>query len=379
MGRPGAKKIAVVGAGPAGSALATFCTRRGHDVTVFRKPEQPEVIVGESLLPFGNRVLSLLGVSMEGFVAKSGAAFVLGERRVRYGFEETERPTWTSAHQVKRVDFDARLLSVAVQAGARIQEETVTELPRGFDWVVDASGRRRSLGRKLTSYESHPLLRNSARARHVPILIQPEGTQPGDITIYAFEGGWFWVIPLSSELTSVGLVTRPTHKALKWEDALDKCPELRDLLGEQKSAGTVTGHRDFTEYATSFCGDGWAVVGDAAFFLDPIFSSGVLFALEGAERLARVIDGELSAGDYEAQMRSAARLIEPLISAFYSGDFFDLGFLEDRYQEKSLRAGVVSLLAGDIFEDAPRMARVVSRRLPELAERVRQGLLGSEH
>src|SRR5690606_32871746 len=238
--------------------------------------------------------------------------------------QEAERPTWTSAHQVKRVDFDARLLAAAREAGAKIIQETVTELPQGFDWAIDATGRRRVLGRKLTSYESHPLLRNSARARHVPILLQPQGTALGDITIYAIEGGWFWVIPLASDLTSVGLVNRPTHKGLKWDEALQECPELSDLLGEHKNSGAVTGHRDFTEYASSFCGDGWALVGDAALFLDPIFSSGVLFALEGAERLARVIDGQLSPGDYESQMRAAARLIEPLIVAFYSGDFFDL-------------------------------------------------------
>ena len=376
MSRQGAKRIAVVGAGPAGSTLATFCARAGHEVVLFQKPEEPEVIVGESLLPFGNRVLDLLGVPLEHFMVKSGAAFVRGEKKVRYGFEEAERPTWTLAHQVKRVDFDARLLNAAREAGAEIRKETLTEFPSEFDWFVDATGRRRVLGRKLTNYESHPLLRNSARARHVPLLLQPQGTEPGDITIYAFSGGWFWVIPLESELTSVGLVTRPTHKGLKWDDALQECPELLGLLGEHKNSGAVTGHRDFTEYASSFCGDGWALVGDAAFFLDPIFSSGVLFALEGAERLARVIDGQLSAGDYESQMRAAARLIEPLIVAFYSGDFFDLGFVEERYQDKALRSGVVSLLAGDIFDDAPRMAKVVSRRLPEFAEHVRREVIG---
>ena len=98
----------------------------------------------------------------------------------------------------------------------------------------------------------------------------------------------------------------------------------------------------------------------------------MLFALEGAERLARVIEGSLSASDYEAQMRAAAALIEPLILGFYSGDFFDLSFVKACRQEVALRQGVVSLLSGDVFESAPRMAKVVSRRLPELAARLRR-------
>lgn len=367
-----AKSIAIVGAGPAGCCLATLCARRGHQVTVFEAHEEPRPVVGESLLPFGNRVLSLLGMKMDGFVEKKGALFVCGERRVRYSFTDAERPTWTTAHQVPRADFDARLRALAKQAGATFKWEEVEAAPEGFDWVVDASGRRRVLGRKWTSYQGHGSLRNAAQAGHVKALLVPEGSAPGDITIYALDGAWFWIIPLADDLTSIGLVKTPARLGLKFQDALLECPELAALLREVPPIEKLHGYQDFTEYAQQFCGDGWALVGDAALFLDPIFSSGVLFSLEGAERLAQVIDGEMTPEKYEETLRRAASRIETLIVGFYSGDFFDLGFLKESAQAQPFRAGVVSLLAGDVFGKEARMANVVARRLPDVARLARE-------
>lgn len=366
------KRVAIVGGGPAGSALGAFCARAGHVVTLFEREVPAAPCVGESLLPFGNRVLEKLGVPMDGFVRKTGAVFCARGQRIRYDFCDAERPLFTAAHQVERALFDERLRAIARAAGVSFCHEEVKASPRGFDWVVDATGRRRVLGRQLTTYSGHPTLRNAAVARHFVGKMHPPGAEQGDITIYSLDGAWFWVIPLGESLTSVGLVTTPKRKGLKWEQALSECSELSEVLQGVEEAGSLSGHRDFTEYAASFCGEGWALVGDAALFLDPVFSSGVLFALEGAERLARVIDGDLSPSAYEAQMRAAAALIEPLILGFYSGDFFDLGFVDARRQEAALRRGVVSLLSGDVFEGTPRMARVVSRRLPDLAFRVRR-------
>lgn len=361
------RRVAIVGAGPAGTSLAALCARRGHHVTLFEKEPVARPVVGESLLPFGNRVLEILGVDMGGFVRKCGALFVREGQRFRYDFEDAERPIWTTAHQVARADFDARLRKIAEDAGALFRFEELKEAPTGFDWVVDATGRRRTLGRAWTQYSGHPSLRNSARAAHVHAALAPEGAEPGDITIYALADAWFWVIPLGEELTSVGLVVTPRRRGLRWEQALDECPELARLLHGAPPIGPLSGYQDFTEYADQFCGDGWALVGDAALFLDPVFSSGVLFALEGSERLSRVIDGELSPLEYERQVRAAAKRIEALIVGFYSGEFFDLGFTKEEEQAALLRAGMVSLLSGDVFGGEARMAQVISRRLSDFA------------
>lgn len=366
------KRVAIVGGGPAGSALGTFCSRAGHEVVIFEKDAVARPVVGESLLPFGNRVLGKLGVSMEGFVVKTGAFFSRGGRSVRFDFTDSERPLFVAAHQVERALFDERLRTMARESGAQFRKGDVTRAPEGFDWVVDATGRRRALGRTWTTYDSHPMLRNAAVGRHYRGVVLPPGSSPGDIAIYSIDGAWFWVIPLGNDVTSVGLVTTPARKGLKMDAALGECSELGTLLKGATECGSLSGHRDFTEYAARFCGEGWALVGDAALFVDPVFSSGVLFALEGAERLSRVIDGISSPSDYEAQMREAAALLEPLIVGFYSGDFFDVSFVENHRQDLALRQGIVSLLAGDVFDGAPRMARVVSRRLSDLAFRIRR-------
>ena len=179
------------------------------------------------------------------------------------------------------------------------------------------------------------------------------------------------MIPLNNALSSVGLVISPERKGLKWDDALKECPEAARVLANAEAQGRPMGHQDFTEYATTFSGPGWGLVGDAALFLDPIYSSGMLFALESAEWFSRVINGTLSAGDYERQIRAAAALFEPLIIGFYDEDFHELGFAEKSVQSPQFRSGTVSLLAGNVFDDAPRYAKIVSRRLSDLAAQLR--------
>ena len=365
------KSICIVGAGPSGSALATLCARAGHRVQLFDQHASTQRVVGESLLPFGNRVLELLGVDMSGFVVKRGAIFTLGDEVLRFDFSHAENPRWTSAHQVDRSVFDERLRTLALEAGAKIDFEKITEAPTGYDWVVDATGRCRQLGRKWTKYRAHPQLKNAAVSYRYEGVVLPDSALEGDIAICRIEGAWFWIIPLSGSLMSVGLVTCPERKGLKWDVAVSECSLVRDALSNASRIEGRRGHRDFTEYADSFVGDGWALVGDTAQFLDPVFSSGVLLALESAERLSRVIDGRLSATDYEGQMRAAGQRIEALILGFYNGDFFDLGFAPPDKKVQAFVQGTVSLLAGDVFEGGSRMARVVSRQLPHLAQKLR--------
>lgn len=365
--------LAIVGGGPAGSALATLCARAGMSVTIFEQNETPGVVVGESLLPFGNRVLQQLGVSMEGFVVKHGAVFHLDGRSERYAFDEAERPTWKFAHQVERAIFDARLREAARAAGVRFEFTELRSAPTGHRWVVDATGRCRAIGRHFTTHQRHESLRNAAVAAHFEGVALPQGAEPGDITIAGIDGAWFWVIPLNPRITSVGLVTTPARRGLRFEAALDECPEIKRVLSPARALGPLRGHQDFTEIADRFVGEGWALVGDAAMFLDPIFSSGVLFALEAAERLSRVLLGTLTGEQYQAEMRAAGKLVEALIVGFYSGDFFELAFAPPEIQSRPIRQGIVSLLAGDVFEGGgARLAQVVARRLPELAARVRE-------
>jgi flavin-dependent dehydrogenase len=365
--------LAIVGAGPAGAALATLCARGGMSVTLFEQHEKPKVVVGESLLPFGNRVLEMLGVSMEGFLLKYGALFHHEGRPERFAFSEAERPIWPFAHQVERAVFDERIREVARAAGVHFEFGAVRAAPQGYRWTVDASGRCRTIGRAWTTHHRHENLKNAAVAGHFENVLASEGSVAGDIAILSLPGAWFWVIPLTPSVTSVGLVTTPARRGLRFEAALDECPEAKRVLAPARALTPLRGHQDFTEVAERFVGDDWALVGDAAMFLDPVFSSGVLFGLEGAERLSRVLLGTLSGEQYQSEMRAAGKLVEALILGFYSGDFFDLAFTAHDAQSLPIRQGVVSLLAGDVFEDGgARLAQVVARRLPELAARMRE-------
>ena len=183
--------IAIVGGGPAGAALATLCARRGHDVTVFEAEPAPRPSVGESLLPYGHRVWTKLGLDLNDTVKKSGAVFYRGGKRERIDFSEAVACPYKSAFQVDRRVLDPRLRALAEAAGARFVVENQRSVPTGYDWVVDATGRRRSLGRNWTSYAKHPILRNIAFGSHYQGAQLSPGCEPGDIGIVGEDGMWF--------------------------------------------------------------------------------------------------------------------------------------------------------------------------------------------
>jgi flavin-dependent dehydrogenase len=303
-------EVVICGAGPPGSALAALLAKAGVDVLLIDRQEVPGFSVGESLLPFGNRVLEAIGVRMDGFQQKDGAVFTLDEdggsepgKTMRIDFSEAARPTWKFAHQVQRADFDARVRQAALDAGARL----IVAKVQGFDppcartdkgivrgrRVIDALGREGVLAKQLGLRTYHSQLRNAARTmwfegvRHFP----PE--KVGDIVIACFDGGWFWFIPFANGVTSVGSVTTK-DSGIKgdWEASLARCPSARERLAGAVPVSEMRGLQDFSASSDRYFGDGWALCGDAAVFIDPIFSSGVLLGLECAAGLSEAILGQ---------------------------------------------------------------------------------------
>jgi flavin-dependent dehydrogenase len=349
--------IAICGAGPSGSALAALLAAAGRDVVVVDRNPVPGFSVGESLLPFGNRVLSLIGVEMDGFLRKDGAVFTDGDRATRIAFHEAARPTWTSAHQVQRADFDARLRKAAVDRGARFVHATVERLEppcaitdRGVvraNRVIDAMGREGRLSQQLGLRRYHPQLRNAARTawfrgvRHLP----PE--EPGDIVIACFDGGWFWLIPFADGVTSVGSVTTK-DSGIKgdWGASLARCAAVRERLDGAEQLGPMRGLQDFSATAERWHGDGWALCGDAAVFIDPVFSSGVLLGLECAAGLADALLGRTTLDAWQATIVRASKAFESVALSFYDRSFLTVIFAED--QDPRIRSEIVALLAGDV-------------------------------
>lgn len=378
-------EVTICGAGPAGSALAGLLAREGVDVLVLDRVERPEPVVGESLLPFGNRVLEQLGVSMDGFLCKRGAVFTAPDDAVdpvRIDFAEAARPTWTSAHQVRREVFDARLRRAAEAAGARFELARVTKVeprpgdrievttdrgPVRADRVVDALGREGVFGKALGLRRQHPLLRNAARSLWYRGVRQMHPEEEGDILIAYFDGGWFWVIPLGEGLTSVGAVTtKDSGIRGGWEEALARCPAVQARLEGAEPTGAMRGHQDFSAVTERFWGEGWATCGDASVFVDPVFSSGVLLGLEGAAGLAEALLGRRPFEDWQARTLRASKAFETVALAYYDRTFLTVLFSAGH--QPTLRSEIVALLAGDVWEHtAP--TRIASR-LGELAARI---------
>lgn len=376
--------ILILGAGPAGCAAATVLARAGRDVLMVDALAQPAAAIGESLLPFGNRVLELMGVDMSGFIVKHGAVFTRGDAFVRFPFAESARPTWSSAYEVPRDDFDARLRQVALQAGARFEVAKARrvdldrkvlvcadrEIP--FDVFIDAAGRRKFLARQLDEIDLHPDLKNAAIHGQFRGVGHPDPAVSGDITITEFRGGWFWFIPFSDGRTSVGMVMTPDAgfsgpPQARWTEGLERCPQARRRLEDAEIVDRLGGVQDFTSYARRFSGDGWALAGDAALFLDPVFSSGVLFALESGWTLGECLrdDGDLAA--WEQSIRDAAKPMELAVLAWYDGSFLDVACAPRGLQKKRFRKAIISLLAGDLFAPGNDASRRMAQKFQWLA------------
>ncbi|MBX2800192.1 MAG: NAD(P)/FAD-dependent oxidoreductase [Myxococcales bacterium] len=379
--------VGIVGAGPAGCALATYLQRAGLQVTLFDANAVPLGGVGESLIPQSVPQLQDLGVDMSAYPVKRGAVFTRGDVAVRFDFGEALREQASFAWHVRRDRFDAQLREVALAAGAQLVVAKVRRMeprsesgpsqvhtddgPHAFDWIVDAAGRNQLLARQLDIRTTHPHLRNAAMAawhRDVKAL-PPE--EPGDIVISEFDGGWFWFLPLGEGVHSVGAVTTPDGPRGRegFAEALRRCPAAAARLEGAQPLEELRGVSDFTCSASRFHGPGWALLGDAATFLDPVFSTGICLGLNGAQWLAAALTGHSDLDTYETRVRDAVRAFAPVVDAFYTGEFLDLALSDSTWRYEPIRRGVVSLLSGDVFDSEFDAARRIGTRISQLARR----------
>lgn len=379
--------VTILGAGPTGCALGAYLARGGMKVRLIEAVEHPESVVGESMLPCGTLVFEELGLDMSGFQVKEGAVFCQDGEAVRFDFSEAENPRYTKAWQVQREVFDIRWRAVARAAGCEIVYARVTDvtlpgvvhttagdMPTGF--VVDAGGRTMWLSGRRGLRVGDPRLRNSAvgtRCRGVE-LVAPD--QPGDITICCIPGGWIWIIPFGGGIASVGVVMSPESPLRgtaeeRFAAAVASSPDARARLGHAERILPFRGLSDFTASSTAFSGEGFALCGDAATFIDPVFSSGVLLGLMGARGLAQALLGTKTLAAWETEYRDGAGVFRKVIDHWYAGDFMTLALAPRELQKPYFRRGIVTLLAGDVYRTGPTAARTMADRMPSLAEAVR--------
>ncbi len=387
---PGAVETAdviVIGGGPGGSTTATLLARAGHKVVLFEKEKFPRFRIGESMLPMVRQIYQRLGVdeAMENaFIRKYGAHFIRadGSQECLYEFEDALDCPFGYAYHVKRAEHDQILLDNARRSGAEINEGWQVQDAR-FDgercigvtasngsetrkvdakFVVDASGRWSFFANKKKSRHADPVLRKTAAFTHYAGAERLPGRHDGSITIATFPGGWFWVIPFKGDATSIGAVM---HNAYFRDNkdapegiflrAVRDCPAVGKRLQNATPLMEPMIEGSFSYRADTFSGEGWVLCGDAAAFLDPVFSSGVLLSMRCGENIAERIDmglrtqnyGRSVFAGYEKRMRGGMSVFWKFIYGFYDTAFLDLFFMpNNRFKLVNTVSGV---LAGNIF------------------------------
>ncbi|NNL84481.1 MAG: hypothetical protein HKP27_02455 [Myxococcales bacterium] len=349
------RTVAIVGGGPAGAALATYLVRDGFEVVLFAPERRPPLVVGESLVPAVIPFLRELGIEeriREQAITKRGATFTVGpEDQFCFRFTDARGAETPYSYNVPRDVLDREILGAARDAGVHILPEAAkldrTEdsdrvqlsvdslsathgvLQRQPDLIVDAGGRGRLIGRLLDLPTVEGPRRDTALFSHmegVPLVVE------GDVHSDILEHGWSWRIPLPGRV-SVGFVVPDEHwerygatKEERYDTLFRSDPAVLRWGGTPRRVAPVLKYNNYQRITSRGVGPGWALLGDAFGFVDPVFSSGMLIALDGAKQLARAVrKGTPDAfGAYEAHVKRHLAAWQRVIEHFYNGRLLTL-------------------------------------------------------
>jgi flavin-dependent dehydrogenase len=392
--------VLIIGAGPAGSAAAAVLAEHGRSVLVLERDKFPRYHIGESLLPFTyyplKRLRLIEKMRQSPFVKKYSVQFVSTSGKASQPFyfntryDEDVAQTW----QVLRSEFDQLLVDNAREKGATVLEEvTVTGLLREGGKVVGVRTHDKEYRAPMTldcsGKDSFAAVRNHWRLRDpklnkIAVWTYYQGAKrdPGidaGATTVAFvpDKGWFWYIPQHNDMVSVGVVAEAkylTRGGLKEPKAIFDREIGQNLwIKEHLARGTQVGDyfvtHEFT-FHSRYCGEeGLLLVGDAFCFLDPVFSSGLMFALKSGIMAGDAVHDALAANDfaparfteYGQNLRQGIENMRKLIYAFYEPTF-SFRELTDKYPD--LAGDVTDCLSGDVNKDFTRLFRAIAEFAP---------------
>ena len=313
----------IIGGGPAGAVAGAYLARAGMRPLILEKEKFPRFAIGESLLPCGNDILKELRIWPElergGFLKKYGADFTSGqsERFNRYWFRNALGKNYEHTFQVERAAFDQILLDRARSEGCSVKEEacvsSMAEDEKGFfkisynesgekrsvksRWLIDASGRSGVAGAYLKMPKVPTRNRKMVAVYgHFSGVRRNSGEAAGHTVIVRFKEGWFWFIPLSSDKTSIGAVVPPSllreqggDLEMCFQHCLETTPDAKSRMTQAKSLQPLRATADYSWRFRSFALNRVLLTGDAAGFVDPIFSSGVMLAMKSGRLAANLI------------------------------------------------------------------------------------------
>lgn len=389
--------MAIIGGGPAGSTAAALLARAGRRVIVFEREKFPRFHIGESLLPFSMKAFTRLGLhekfARAGFMEKFGGEICSActEKGVKFYFKDGFRSKTDHSYQVTRADFDKVLLDHAAESGAEVHEETSVEritfvnehvdleigTSRGdmrpaqradpnmrkirARFVIDASGRNSVVGNHFKLKKHYEHLQKMSIFAHYDGVERDQGI---DGTLTRMVRGidrWFWLIPLTAERTSIGIVfDSATFRAAKrspeelLEEALAEQPQVANRMQNATRVSPVYTAADFSYRNTRLAGDRWLLAGDAAGFIDPVFSSGVFLAIlageHAADALSEALDHPQKArklfARYERTINRAMDVYLRFVDAWYTKEFIEV-FLNPR-EFLQIQPAINAVLGGNI-------------------------------
>ncbi len=381
----------VIGGGPAGCSAAAIVAEAGLETLLIERDAMPRFHVGESLMPETFWALDRLGVNDRirscGWQVKKSVQFVThnGTESEPFFFRQHDDRDCSDTWQVERSEFDKMLFDRASELGADCYDQTrlvdvifdehdratgvVIRDSEGQQHeitcrvVIDGTGQQSFLANKLGLKEVDPKLKKAAIWTYYKDAVRGEGDNEGATIIMQTESkrSWFWFIPMSRGVTSIGCVGdaeyllkgRGKPEEVFFEE-LARCPGMGRRLDQAKQLGEIKTAKEFSYMTSRNSGDGWVLVGDALGFIDPVYSSGVFFALEMGIRAGdAVVEGfrknDLSGsqlGSWCAEFKQGAKWVRKLVDAFYTSEFSIGRFMKEHPEH---RGNVTNLLIGRVF------------------------------
>lgn len=400
-----AAEILIVGAGPAGSVAAALLRQQGRQVLVIEREEFPRFSIGESLLPQSMAYLEQAGmlraVVEAGFQFKNGAAFMRDGRYTDFDFRDKHSEGWGTTYQVQRAHFDQILAKEAARFGAEVRHRhevvdialgengapalVTVKNPEGVQYqvragfILDASGFGRILPRllKLETPSNFPV--RGAIFTHVEDGIRGDFDRNKiRVTVHPkHQDVWFWTIPFAGGRCSQGVVAEtsfldryqgtPTERlrAILAED-----PSLSALLADAKWDTPARQIVGYSANVDKLWGPGYALLGNAGEFLDPVFSSGVTIAFKSASLAAEVLRRQFAGeavdwqADFGAPLRKGVDTFRAFVESWYAGGFQKIIFHEQ--QQPEIKRMISAILAGYAWDLSNPYVKETPRRLAAL-------------